>query len=184
MIRDVTDRDRARGTVPPAPADGRGGPADRRRRPRFQQPAGDHPRQPRIASRAPSRTARDAATMTDDVIGAAARGAELVRRLLAFARMQHLEPELIDFNARLHKRTSACFSGRSAKPSTLEGQDRKETMAGHGRSDPGRRCARQPRHQRARRDARRRDAVHRNCRTSPSTRIMRQATSKSHRGIM
>jgi PAS domain S-box-containing protein len=43
----------------------------------------------------------DAATMTDDVIGAAARGAELVRRLLAFARMQHLEPESIDLNARL-----------------------------------------------------------------------------------
>jgi PAS domain S-box-containing protein len=41
------------------------------------------------------------AEMTDDVIGAAARGAELVRRLLAFARMQHLEPEAIDLNARL-----------------------------------------------------------------------------------
>jgi PAS domain S-box-containing protein len=44
----------------------------------------------------------DAAEMIDDVIGAAARGAELVRRLLAFARMQHLEPESVDLNARLH----------------------------------------------------------------------------------
>jgi PAS domain S-box-containing protein len=43
----------------------------------------------------------DAAEMLDDVIGASARGAELVRRLLAFARMQHLEPESIDLNARL-----------------------------------------------------------------------------------
>jgi PAS domain S-box-containing protein len=43
----------------------------------------------------------EAADMADDVIGASARGAELVRRLLAFARMQHLEPEAIDLNARL-----------------------------------------------------------------------------------
>ena len=41
------------------------------------------------------------AEMTDDVIGAAARGAELVKRLLAFARMQHLDPESVDLNARL-----------------------------------------------------------------------------------
>jgi PAS domain S-box-containing protein len=41
------------------------------------------------------------AEMADDVIGAAGRGAELVRRLLAFARMQHLEPEAVDLNARL-----------------------------------------------------------------------------------
>jgi CheY-like chemotaxis protein len=39
--------------------------------------------------------------MVDDVIGAAARGAELVKRLLAFARIQHLEPESVDLNARL-----------------------------------------------------------------------------------
>jgi PAS domain S-box-containing protein len=43
----------------------------------------------------------EAAEMTDDVIDAAGRGAELVRRLLAFARMQHLEPEPVDLNARL-----------------------------------------------------------------------------------
>ena len=43
----------------------------------------------------------EAAEMADDVIGAADRGAELVRRLLAFARMQHLEPETVDVNARL-----------------------------------------------------------------------------------
>jgi PAS domain S-box-containing protein len=42
-----------------------------------------------------------AAEMAEDVIGAAERGAELVRRLLAFARMQHLEPEAVDLNARL-----------------------------------------------------------------------------------
>lgn len=41
------------------------------------------------------------AEMTEEVIGAAGRGAELVRRLLAYARMQHLEPEAIDLNARL-----------------------------------------------------------------------------------
>jgi PAS domain S-box-containing protein len=43
----------------------------------------------------------ESAEMADDVIGAADRGAELVRRLLAFARMQHLEPEAVDLNARL-----------------------------------------------------------------------------------
>jgi len=43
----------------------------------------------------------EAAEMIDDVIDAAGRGAELVRRLLAFARMQHLEPEPVDLNARL-----------------------------------------------------------------------------------
>ncbi|MGH6706446.1 MAG: ATP-binding protein [Sphingomicrobium sp.] len=41
------------------------------------------------------------AEMTDDVIGAATRGAELVRRLLAFARMQHLEPTPVDLGERL-----------------------------------------------------------------------------------
>jgi PAS domain S-box-containing protein len=41
------------------------------------------------------------AEMVDEVIGAAARGAELVKRLLAYARMQHLESEAIDLNARL-----------------------------------------------------------------------------------
>ena len=41
------------------------------------------------------------AEMTDDVIGAASRGAELVRRLLAFARMQHLEPTSVDLGERL-----------------------------------------------------------------------------------
>ncbi|HET9397621.1 MAG TPA: ATP-binding protein [Sphingomicrobium sp.] len=41
------------------------------------------------------------AEMIEDVIGAAGRGAELVRRLLAYARMQHLEPGAIDLNARL-----------------------------------------------------------------------------------
>jgi len=43
----------------------------------------------------------EAAEMADDVIGAAARGAELVRRLLAFARMQHLDPVAVDLNVRL-----------------------------------------------------------------------------------
>ncbi len=45
--------------------------------------------------------ASEAAEMIDDVIGAAARGAELVRRLLAFARMQHLEPASIDLGERV-----------------------------------------------------------------------------------
>lgn len=41
------------------------------------------------------------AEMTDDVIGAAMRGAELVKRLLAFARMQHLEPISVDLGERI-----------------------------------------------------------------------------------
>jgi PAS domain S-box-containing protein len=43
----------------------------------------------------------DSVEMVDDVMGAADRGAELVRRLLAFARMQHLDPEPVDLQARL-----------------------------------------------------------------------------------
>ncbi|HYC95693.1 MAG TPA: ATP-binding protein, partial [Sphingomicrobium sp.] len=43
----------------------------------------------------------DSAEMADDVISASERGGELVRRLLAFARMQHLESEPVDLNARL-----------------------------------------------------------------------------------
>lgn len=43
----------------------------------------------------------ESAEMVDEVIGASGRGAELVRRLLAYARMQHLESEAIDLNARL-----------------------------------------------------------------------------------
>jgi PAS domain S-box-containing protein len=39
--------------------------------------------------------------MVDDVMGAAERGADLVRRLLAFARMQHLDPEPVDLDVRL-----------------------------------------------------------------------------------
>jgi PAS domain S-box-containing protein len=43
----------------------------------------------------------ETAEMVDDVIGAATRGAELVRRLLAFARMQHLDPVSVDLTARI-----------------------------------------------------------------------------------
>lgn len=43
----------------------------------------------------------EGAEMAEDVIGAAVRGAELVRRLLAFARKQHLEPTAVDLNERL-----------------------------------------------------------------------------------
>jgi PAS domain S-box-containing protein len=43
------------------------------------------------------------AGMADDIAGAAQRGAELVRRLLAFARTQRLQPEAVDLNVRLHE---------------------------------------------------------------------------------
>jgi PAS domain S-box-containing protein len=42
-----------------------------------------------------------ATDIADEAIGAVARGAELVRRLLAFARKQHLDPSPIDINERL-----------------------------------------------------------------------------------
>ncbi|MGQ0589071.1 MAG: CHASE3 domain-containing protein [Sphingosinicella sp.] len=43
----------------------------------------------------------ESAEMAEEVLGAAAHGAELVRRLLAFSRMQHLEPTALDLNERL-----------------------------------------------------------------------------------
>ena len=43
----------------------------------------------------------EGAEMADEALGAATHGAELVRRLLAFARMQHLEPTALDLNKRL-----------------------------------------------------------------------------------
>ena len=43
----------------------------------------------------------EAAEMADEALAAAGHGAELVQRLLAFARMQHLEPTALDLNARL-----------------------------------------------------------------------------------
>lgn len=43
----------------------------------------------------------EASELADEAIDAATRGAELVRRLLAYARKQHLEPAAIDLNERL-----------------------------------------------------------------------------------
>lgn len=43
----------------------------------------------------------DDAEMADEAMGAASRGAELVRRMLAFARMQHLEPTTLNLNERV-----------------------------------------------------------------------------------
>jgi len=43
----------------------------------------------------------EGAEMADEALAAATHGAELVRRLLAFARMQHLEPTALDLNRRL-----------------------------------------------------------------------------------
>lgn len=48
----------------------------------------------------------EAAEMSDEALGAATRGAELVRRLLAFARKQHLEPAAVDLNERLPEITA------------------------------------------------------------------------------
>ncbi|RVQ67524.1 response regulator [Croceicoccus ponticola] len=43
-------------------------------------------------------TSTETALMIDEALGATVRGAELVRRLLAFARKQHLEPVAVDLN--------------------------------------------------------------------------------------
>lgn len=43
----------------------------------------------------------DLATFADEAIGAGMRGAELVKRLLAFARKQHLAPTAVDLNERI-----------------------------------------------------------------------------------
>jgi PAS domain S-box-containing protein len=42
----------------------------------------------------------EAAEMTDEMLGAASHGAELVRRLLAFGRKQHLDPVVLNVNER------------------------------------------------------------------------------------
>ena len=48
----------------------------------------------------------DDAAMAEEALAAATHGAELVRRLLAFARKQHLEPVSIDLNERLPSTTA------------------------------------------------------------------------------
>jgi PAS domain S-box-containing protein len=50
--------------------------------------------------------ASDDAAMADEALAAATHGAELVRRLLAFARKQHLEPVSVDLNERLPSTTA------------------------------------------------------------------------------
>ena len=49
-------------------------------------------------------------------VGAALRGSDLTKRLLAFARRQPLQPEQVDLNG-WSKRSASCWGGRSARTS-------------------------------------------------------------------
>ena len=89
-LLDVTDRKAARGAARPGAQDGRDRQADRRHRARFQQSARRGARRAR-----PDRAPRCRSTSEQrKIVGmtrhAAEQGAELVRRLLAFARRQQL----------------------------------------------------------------------------------------------
>lgn len=65
------------------------------------------------------------AEMTDEALQAATNGAELVRRLLAFARKQHLEPTAVNLNERLPPMTALLQRtlGESIKLQVFAGPD-------------------------------------------------------------
>jgi CheY-like chemotaxis protein len=81
----------------PRPQDGGGRPADRRRRPRLQQPADRGPGQYR-ADQAAHRRADELSRQIDAVRQAAEKGGALTRQLLAFSRRQRLNPLTVDLN--------------------------------------------------------------------------------------
>ena len=105
--RDITEEKAAEaelaagpGGAAPGAEDGGGRPADRRHRPRLQQPAGRHQRQPGAARRRAWRRAGSTASSATSTRrqASARRAAALTQRLLAFSRRQTLDPKPTDVN--------------------------------------------------------------------------------------
>ena len=86
-----------RGATAAVAEDGGHRPAHRRRRPRLQQPADGGDRQPR-SPRQRARRRSAAREMAHSALSAALRGAELTRKLLAFARKQSLQSAVVDLD--------------------------------------------------------------------------------------
>ena len=100
--------------------------------------------------------------------GAAQRAAALTHRLLAFSRRQTLDPKPTDVNRLIAGMED--LIRRTVGPGHRDrGRRRRRPVADAGRSEPARERAAQPLHQRARRDAGRRPAHHRDAPTNGST---------------
>ena len=94
------------------------------------------------------------------------RAAGLVRQLLAFSRRQTLRPTVIDLDEALSD-ISVLLARLLGETIELEVSARARRLAGQGRPEPARAGDREPRRQRARRDARRRQAHDPHRATSP-----------------
>ena len=139
--------------------------------------AGDQ-RQPGAAADAagagPARRGSSATSATAQ--GAAKRAAALTQRLLAFSRRQTLDPRPTDVN-RLIAGMEDLIRRTVGPDRRARGGRRRRPVADPGRPDPARERAAQPVHQRARRDARRRQADHRD--RQPVARRARGARARS-----
>ena len=97
-VADITERKKLESQLRQAQKMEAIGNADRRPGARFQQPSRRHHPQPRRAARAAADDDPEAEELTREAMAAAMRGAELIRRLLAFARRQPLQPQRTDVN--------------------------------------------------------------------------------------
>ena len=129
-------------------------------------------------------TDSEAAELARESLDAALRGADLTRRLLAFARQQSLQPRLVDLNTlvdeiiTLLRRT---LSGRIEISLTVapdvwpvDGRSRSQLQASHHQS--GDQCTR--------RDAARRPTQHRHRQPTPRRRLCRAASRRRCPAIM
>ena len=157
------------GPVSAGPEDGIGGPAGRRRGPRFQQHA---ERDPRLCGTGPGRRwTRPSRCMPTSrrSIKAAKRSADLTRQLLAFARKQTITPKVLDLNETVE--------GMLKMLRRLIGEDidlawlpEAGPVAGQDGSRPGRPDPGQSLRQCPGRHRRRRQGHHRNGKRQSSTR--------------
>ena len=97
---------------------------------------------------------------------AAETGAKLTEQLLAFSRRQHLQPRAVDLNSVVERHARAADADDRHDDSGHDGAGARP-VAGTGRPDANRGRDPQPRDQRARRDAARRNADDRDPKPAP-----------------